>query len=113
MKSDSLWENKIHPDTKLPAAQPSLNLTGFNVLPAGIRFKTLSNSNSSKNNGLFRNDPHNAIFITTMDFGTTHFNYQSFYGYHVDEFAYYVPIMNRGHLKTSGESVRCLKDESN
>lgn len=47
MKSDSLWENKIHPDTKLPAAQPSLNLTGFNVLPAGIRFKTLSNSNES------------------------------------------------------------------
>lgn len=34
MKSDSLWENKSTADYK-SAAQPGMNLTGFNVLPRG------------------------------------------------------------------------------
>lgn len=110
MKSDSLWVNEDNPNIKTGAAQPGMNLTGFNALPAGSRIKTKLSYASSERNGQFSNEHNITYFITTTDYGDEHYRYQAFYGYNMNGGAFVVAGPGNGYTKSIASSVRCLKD---
>lgn len=110
MKSDSLWENKSTADYK-SAAQPGMNLTGFNVLPAGVRSRSPLHWAAAVNNGLFINESNITYFITVSESTDSHFSYQTFTGYILsNSHAYQVPDVSSGYSKMMSASVRCIKN---